>query len=263
MLDGKADGCSQWFLSRLRRRNQLLAGYCHYWSAMSFLALPHPTFFFLECLVTLYQLLNNAYACFITRLSYANWSSLRAAILSCITKPKLNPVYVVCTLLTKLCRSGLLPFRTMSPIFFYCYVRETSKLKFSIFKEIFLLSHTLLILTTSALDNDRFTVDNKNCMSSSISCVCFPDLSVLIFSSKDDLRECGAIQALCRLLSLNRDPLILQHILASLASLSFENERWVLLWKACLRLEKEGMGRVVRAPDLKSGNRGLKILSDT
>jgi len=42
-------------------------------------------------------------------------------------------------------------------------------------------------------------------------------------SSKDDLRDCGAIQALCRLLSLNRDPLILQHVLASLASLSFEN----------------------------------------
>ncbi|KAJ7374526.1 Tdrd12p [Desmophyllum pertusum] len=42
--------------------------------------------------------------------------------------------------------------------------------------------------------------------------------------SKDDIRDCGGIQALCRLLSLNRDPLVLQHILASLASLSFENE---------------------------------------
>ena len=58
-----------------------------------------------------------------------------------------------------------------------------------------------------------------------ISFLCFPDESVLIFSSKDVLRDCGAIQALCRLLSLNRDPLILQHVLASLASLSFENER--------------------------------------
>ncbi|KAL9974651.1 hypothetical protein ACROYT_G011712 [Oculina patagonica] len=43
-------------------------------------------------------------------------------------------------------------------------------------------------------------------------------------SSKDDIRDCGGIQGLCRLLSLNRDPLVLQHILASLASLSFENE---------------------------------------
>lgn len=41
---------------------------------------------------------------------------------------------------------------------------------------------------------------------------------------KDDIRDCGGVQALCRLLSLNRDPLVLQHILTSLASLAFENE---------------------------------------
>lgn len=58
-----------------------------------------------------------------------------------------------------------------------------------------------------------------------MSSLFFSKHGALIFSSKDDLRDCGGIQALCRLLSLNRDPLILQHVLASLASLSFENER--------------------------------------
>lgn len=53
----------------------------------------------------------------------------------------------------------------------------------------------------------------------------FPNPSAFVFSSKDDIRDCGGIQGLCRLLSLNRDPLVLQHILASLASLSFENQR--------------------------------------
>lgn len=46
-----------------------------------------------------------------------------------------------------------------------------------------------------------------------------------IFRSKDDIRDCGGVQALCRLLSLSRDPLVLQHILASLASLSFDDAR--------------------------------------
>lgn len=41
--------------------------------------------------------------------------------------------------------------------------------------------------------------------------------------SKDDIRDCGGVQALCRLLSLSRNPLVLQHVLASLASLSFDN----------------------------------------
>ena len=51
--------------------------------------------------------------------------------------------------------------------------------------------------------------------------------NAFIFRYKDDIRDCGGIQALCRLLSLNRDPLVLQHILTSLASLAFGNDRSV------------------------------------
>ena len=46
-----------------------------------------------------------------------------------------------------------------------------------------------------------------------------------VYSYKDDICAGGGIQSLCRLLSLNRDPSVLQHILISLASLSFGNER--------------------------------------
>lgn len=68
------------------------------------------------------------------------------------------------------------------------------------------------------------------------------DVQTIVFNSesyKDDICAGGGIQSLCRLLSLNRDPSVLQHILISLASLSFGNE------SVCDEVRKQGGLRTI------------------